>query len=291
MKRYIYASTIFALLVGLSFVPRWAHAQTYFGSLPATYNNSFYVQVDTDVVMCQSAGVNCGSVMRFTASTAAAPAWHNCGLEVPKPAGADATYSCYAAGTMSPPVTPPVTTPPVTTPPVTSPTVTFIACGPTAADIFGGRYRLIAVGSSVSTNYPRLGVWIDSCDGKVKAQYGTLAEVAEVIAQHFASTDSIKAWVAAQPGRLYTATESAFLESAAASFSPHAVVQPTSATVVGDRPVYALNADGTRKTTAVSGKRAAGNAPCDISKRIGTTGYYLVPSLGFYATCIVVSGL
>lgn len=42
------------------------------------------------------------------------------------------------------------------------------------------------------------------------------------------------------------------------------------------RPVYALNADGTRNTTALAGVRATVGSPCDITRRVGTTNYYAV---------------
>lgn len=42
------------------------------------------------------------------------------------------------------------------------------------------------------------------------------------------------------------------------------------------RPVYALNADGTRNTTALAGVRATVGSSCDITRRVGTTSYYAV---------------
>jgi hypothetical protein len=45
------------------------------------------------------------------------------------------------------------------------------------------------------------------------------------------------------------------------------------------RPVYPLNADGTRNTTAVVGQRVKVGDSCDIGARVGTTTYYSVKGL------------
>jgi hypothetical protein len=57
------------------------------------------------------------------------------------------------------------------------------------------------------------------------------------------------------------------------------------------RPVYPLNADGTRNTTAIAGVRAAVGAACDISKRVGTTSYYAVTGGVTLCTFTAPSGI
>lgn len=57
-------------------------------------------------------------------------------------------------------------------------------------------------------------------------------------------------------------------------FEARAVVAVNGTTLT--RPVYALNADGTRNTTAIPGVRAAVGSRCDITRRVGATNYYAV---------------
>ena len=57
-------------------------------------------------------------------------------------------------------------------------------------------------------------------------------------------------------------------------FEARAVVAVNGTTLT--RPVYPLNADGTRNTTAIPGVRAAVGSRCDITRRVGTTNYYAV---------------
>lgn len=78
-----------------------------------------------------------------------------------------------------------------------------------------------------------------------------------------------RAWVVANAGgadRAYSAE----LEQYAAK----AVVATNGTSTT--RPVYPLNADGTRGTTALAGIRAAVGSSCDITKRVGSTSYYAV---------------
>lgn len=51
------------------------------------------------------------------------------------------------------------------------------------------------------------------------------------------------------------------------------------------RPVYPLNADGTRGTTAVAGVRAPVGSPCDIGRRVAGTNYYALPGTQTVTLC------
>ncbi len=166
-------------------------------------------------------------------------------------------------------------------------------CWPAAADVVAGKYKILAVPESVSSYYTYLGVWKSSCTQQSEAQFYNADELSAVVlnAWRFTSNDAINEWVRSQPVRAFTPSEISFMHSAKGAYATRAEVKPSTSTATS-APVYRLNADGTRNTTAVSGVRAPRGTLCEIAKRIGTTSYYNVPSLGeVYAVCSIVSPL
>jgi hypothetical protein len=61
-----------------------------------------------------------------------------------------------------------------------------------------------------------------------------------------------------------------------APFLAVATVTANAASPAATRPVYGLNADGTRNTTAIPNARIGANQPCDIGDRLPGTSYYSV---------------
>lgn len=182
------------------------------------------------------------------------------------------------------------------------PDVPFRSCYPdldislTWTGIASANYHYGDVPASVGARDPYIGWWIDTCKKLYVAQYFNDDDVTALrkaaVKQLLGNSDAINAWVAAQPTEDLTTAEDAYKSHFLAVLNQQTavlayVVQPISSTVVGDRPVYRLKADGTLNATAVSGKRAIGNTPCG-SKAIGS--YRDIPSLkdatgDVYALC------
>jgi hypothetical protein len=129
------------------------------------------------------------------------------------------------------------------------------------------------------------------CDGhKIQLQLYTLGEAAEFRASKAKDKASIDAYAAAKPREWLTAKEYAWkLATQAeleAKYWPPVVVPPpapwqVSPIAAGTRPYYAPNG-------AVIGKKLGDVATltaCDGTKRLGTTNYYYVPSVGGYSIC------
>lgn len=245
---------------------------------------SFPVPTDLTVRMCTVAGV-CGPTLLVPAQATN----RHCGEGFVRAASPD-KQACMSVTTPVPPAAP----------------VPFTSCYPeidvklTWAGWVSTNYKYGDVPASVGARKPYLGWWIDCTTHQYTGQYFDWADITNLAAaaakQLFGSSNAINAWVAAQPIEFYAQVELDYYKHTLEVLNQQValppvmsyVVQPVSSTVVGDRPVYRLKADGTRNTTAVSGKRAIGNTPCG-TKALGS--YRDIPSLkdatgDVYAVCV-----
>lgn len=302
MKTYLRA--LAGVLVALCTLTAHA-AQTLFPNEPTLDSGSFYVKADAYVTLCTS-GSGCGAVKVVRAGSPTQMT--NCAALFGVPA--DGTHQCDPFATATPPpplVTPPVVTPPVVTPPVVVAPQPFQSCYPppdiqytvtmvgftvVPTGFVSKNYWKVDVSPEVSSTYTGFAMWKDTCTGNVTGQFYNLSSLAKLLVaytmQQLGSSDAINAWAKAQPVEALSATEAAFKTATLATAN---VVTPPAPVVTwwvspiaaSTRPFYATNSAGTavgKKLGDVAVKTA-----CDQSKRLGTTNYYLVPSVGGYSIC------
>lgn len=135
-------------------------------------------------------------------------------------------------------------------------------------------------------------VFIDACTGMARVLPFNTEQSADVL-RNLASfiaggSDSINAYRKAKGVSALTPELNAWMLATAKTYDvpvvpptyPARWVQPISS---GTRPYYASNASGTGIGTKKG--NVAVQTDCDGSKRLGTTNYYWVPSVGGYSIC------
>ena len=127
---------------------------------------------------------------------------------------------------------------------------------------------------TLSNGDNRLSLWTcRTASGYVNERWSwSVAEIAPWFEQALGGMldeASARSYAVANSGGADRASSAALDEFAARAV---VAVNGTSTT----RPVYPLNADGTRGATAVAGVRVAVGSPCDITRRVGTSNYYAV---------------
>lgn len=168
----------------------------------------------------------------------------------------------------------------VTAPPPPPPDPVTPAAGPACFPdvVLPARVRSIALPLGVSARYDRVAVWTCQIPTGYRNEVWlfSYSEVADFVAD--AMLGAFNETAARQKCEMQctpaTDSEKAFADQWSSQFRARAVVRASGTATT--RPVYALNADGTRNPTAVAGARVAVGASCSISRRIAGTNYYSV---------------
>lgn len=150
------------------------------------------------------------------------------------------------------------------------------ACYPDV--VIPARLRTAALPAGVSTRYDRIAAWTcQTASGYTNEVWmfslsqvidPALAALAGVVDEEAARASC------AQRCSVLTDAEKAYSTTWAAPYRASAVVSVNGSSTT--RPVYALNPDGTRQTTAAANARVAVGATCALGARLGTTSYYSV---------------
>lgn len=176
---------------------------------------------------------------------------------------ADGTVTALLTVGSPPPPVPPVLagTAPVCYPDITLPLkVRTIAVDP---EVFGGDTRLSVWTCRTATGY------------KNERWSWKLTDVAPWFEQALGGVfdeSAARAWTVANAGVVPAAARAA--AAALDQYEASAVVAPNGTNTT--RPIYPLNLDGTRGTTALPLRATVGTA-CDITRRVQGTNYYAVP--------------
>lgn len=164
----------------------------------------------------------------------------------------------------------------VTPPPPPPVAVSGPACYPDV--VLPARLRTASLPAGVSTRYDRIAAW--TCQTPTgysnEVWLFSLSQVIDpVIAAMAGVFDETAARdTCAQRCTALTTAETAHATTWAAPYRASASVSASGSATT--RPVYALNPDGTRNTTAVPNARVTIGNRCDISKRLALTSYYSV---------------
>jgi len=153
------------------------------------------------------------------------------------------------------------------------------------------------VPDGISDVYTRYGVWKGATTGKIQFRFASLSEWAEasfvIVVQKLAKDNAaINTWAKTLSLEEITQKENDFAKTIIAQFKDtFAVKYAVQTSSSGTRPYYTANAAGTG--TGVKKGDVAVNTACDGSQRLGTTNYYVVPSVSlptakYYSACVII---